>query len=115
MMFCPCYDNITGHFQGLYETLGYIMVHGDEDEHFLYYGSSKQDSKILHSYHKKGMPNSFLGTFLISTEFVMNLVLCKRIFHESIISYHLLLTAWRKLIGLWVQSIFYLLTYPKRL
>ena len=88
MMFCPCYDNITGHFQGLYETLGYIMVHGDEDEHFLYYGSSKQDSKIQHSYHKKGMPNSFLGTFLISTEFVMNLVLCKRIFHESIISYH---------------------------
>ena len=62
-MFRPRYDTVTGHFHGLYETLGYIMVSGDEDEHFLDYGFSKQNSKILHSYHKKRMPNSFSGTF----------------------------------------------------
>ena len=33
-MYRPRYDTITGHFQGLYETLGNIMVCGDEDEHF---------------------------------------------------------------------------------
>ena len=62
-MFRPCYNTVAGHFQGLYETLGYIMVRGDEDEHFLDYGFSKQNSKILHSYHKKHMPNNFSGIF----------------------------------------------------
>ena len=62
-MFPPRYDNVTGHFQGLYEFLGYIMVRRDADEHFLDYGYSKQNSKILRSFHKKRMPNSFSGTF----------------------------------------------------
>ena len=62
-MFRPRYDPVTGYFQGLYETLGYIMVRGDADQHFLCYGYSKQNSKILHSYHKKRMPNIFSGTF----------------------------------------------------
>ena len=39
------------------------MVLGDADEHFLDYGYSKQHSKILHSFYKKRMANSFLGTF----------------------------------------------------
>ena len=39
------------------------MVRGDEDEHFLDYGFSKQNSKILHSFHKRSMPSSFSGTF----------------------------------------------------
>ena len=39
------------------------MIRGDTDEHFFDYGYSKQNSKILHSHHKKGMPNSFSGTF----------------------------------------------------
>ena len=30
---------------------------------FFYYGYSKQNSKILHSYHRKRMSNSFSGTF----------------------------------------------------
>ena len=30
---------------------------------FYYYGYSKQNSKILHSYHRKRMSNSFSGTF----------------------------------------------------
>ena len=62
-MFRPCYDKGTGHFQGLYESLGYIMVRGDVDEHFLDSGYSKQNSKIIHSFLKKRMPISFSGTF----------------------------------------------------
>lgn len=62
-MFHPRYDTITGKFQGLYETLGYIMVRGNTDVHFLHYGFSKQNSKILHLFHKKRMPSSFSGTF----------------------------------------------------
>ena len=62
-LFRQRYDPITGTFLGLYETLGYIMVRGAADEHFLDYGYSKKDSKILHSFHKKRMPSSFSGTF----------------------------------------------------
>ena len=62
-MFHPRYDASTGKFQSLSETLGYIMVCGDTDEHFLDYGLSKQNSKVLHSVHKKRMPSSFSGTF----------------------------------------------------
>ena len=39
------------------------MVRGDADEHFLDYGYSKKDSKILHSFNKKRMRNSILGAF----------------------------------------------------
>ena len=40
------------------------MVRGDSNEFFFfYYGYSKQNSKILHSYHRKRMSNSFSGTF----------------------------------------------------
>ena len=62
-MFRPRYDTVTGHFRGLYETLGYIMVRGDEDEPFLDFGFSKQSSKIMHPYHKKSTPNSFSDAF----------------------------------------------------
>ena len=62
-MFHSRYDTVTGNFQSLYETLGYIMVCGDQGEHFLDYGFSKQNSKILHPFHKKRMPSSFSGTF----------------------------------------------------
>ena len=48
-----------------YETFEYIMVRGDADEHFLDYGYSKKDSKILHLFHKKHMPNSISGAFFI--------------------------------------------------
>ena len=57
------YDEMTGTFQGLYETLGYIMVRVDPQEHFLGYGYSKQNSKIFHSHYKKRIPSSFSGTF----------------------------------------------------
>ena len=59
----PRYDPVTSNFFGLYETLGYIVVRGCQEEHFLDYGYCKQNSKILCSYHKKRIPSSFSGTF----------------------------------------------------
>ena len=59
----PKYDKMMGVFLGLYETVGYIMVRGDPQEHFLDYGFCKKNSKILHSHYKKHIPNSFSGTF----------------------------------------------------
>ena len=40
-MYRPCYDTVTGQFQGLYETLVYLMVRSDSDKCFLDYGFSK--------------------------------------------------------------------------
>ena len=42
-MFRPKHDSVSGTSQGLPETIGYIMVRGDADEHFLDYGYSKQN------------------------------------------------------------------------
>ena len=52
-----------GLFKDYYETLAYIMVREDSQEHFLDYSYSKQNSKILHCYYKKRIPSSFPGTF----------------------------------------------------
>ena len=63
-IFRPKYHSVSGTFQGLYETIRYIMFRGDADEHFLDYGYSQQNSNIFYSFHKKSMPNSFSDTFL---------------------------------------------------
>ena len=34
VIYRPKYDKVTGASRGLYETLGYIMVRGDPQEHF---------------------------------------------------------------------------------
>ena len=39
------------------------MAQGDSDEWFFDYGFLKQNSKILHSYHKNRTLNSSFGTF----------------------------------------------------
>ena len=59
----PRYDTVSDQFLGLYETLGYLMAQGDSDEWFFDYGFLKQNSKILHSYHKNRTLNSSFGTF----------------------------------------------------
>ena len=71
-MYGSCYDSATGNLQGLYETLGYIMVRGDSQEHLLDYSYSKQNSKILHSYCKKRIPISFRGPVLTTIGFSLN-------------------------------------------
>ena len=72
-MFGAKYDTVSGTFQCLCEILGYIMVKGDPQEHFLDYGYSKQNSKILHSHYKKCIPSSFNRAFFN----------CHRIQYES--------------------------------
>ena len=43
----PKYDTVTGEFLGLYETLGFLTVRGDNQECFFDYGYSKDNSKVL--------------------------------------------------------------------
>ena len=57
----PKYDVVIVEFLGLYETLGYLTVRGDNQECFFDYGYSK-DNKVLYSHHKMKIPNSFSGT-----------------------------------------------------
>ena len=106
-MFRPCYDNVAGHFQGLYESPVYIMICEDVDKHFFDYGYSKQNSNILHSFHKKRMPNSFSSTFFNRYRIQYESGVLQINFHKYITSYQVQLTAWKKLIGIWVQLIFY--------
>ena len=56
------YDTVTGEFLGLFETLGYLTVRGDESKCFLDYGYSKDNSKILYGNYKMRIPNSFSGS-----------------------------------------------------
>ena len=61
-MFVPIYDNTTGQFLGVKETLGYIMVRNEPEESFLTYGYSAEHSAILFCYSKQPMPNIFHST-----------------------------------------------------
>ena len=56
------YDTVSGESLGLFQTLGYLTVPGDNGECLLDYGYSKDNSKILHSHYKMKIPNSFSGT-----------------------------------------------------
>ena len=58
----PKYDPVSGQLLGLTESLGYITVRRDEQEHFFDYGYNKENSKILHSTHKMKIPDSFSST-----------------------------------------------------
>lgn len=62
------------------------MVRGDKGEHFLDYGFSKQNSMILHSFHKKCIPSSFWLPFLTDIVYSTNLVLFKHTTHKSFFS-----------------------------
>ena len=58
----PKYGIVTGEFIGLYETLGYLTVRGDNHECFFDYGYSKDNSKVLYGHHKVKILNTFSGT-----------------------------------------------------
>ena len=62
-VYSPRYDPATGQFRGLYESLGFLLVRGNQDEHFLDYGYYKENSKILYSFHERRIPSSFSRTF----------------------------------------------------
>ena len=48
------------------------MVRSDSQEYFLDYGYSKENSKILHSFHRKRMLNSLVAPSLIGIRYNMN-------------------------------------------
>ena len=54
----------SGQFLGLFEPIGFLVVRGDEEKHFLNYIYCTGNSKILYSNHKRRIPHSFSGTFL---------------------------------------------------
>ena len=54
------YDPSTGDFLGLYETIGFPLVRGDEEEHFLNYGFDDNKSKLLYSFYKRRITNFLL-------------------------------------------------------
>ena len=56
------YDLETGTFKGLRLMLAYIIIRGDEDEFFFSYGYNKTKSKILYSYMKQQIPDTFIAT-----------------------------------------------------
>ena len=58
----PYYDPTTGEFLGLYDSVGFLVVLGDEEEHFRNYGYDESKSKLLYSFYKRSIPNAFAGT-----------------------------------------------------
>ena len=58
----PRYEPATGEFLGLYKAIGFIVVKGDDNGHFLNYGYNENKSKLLYSLHKRRVPNNFGGT-----------------------------------------------------
>ena len=58
----PKYNPEIGDFQGLCETIGFIVVRGDTEEIFLNHGYEQLKSKVLHSTYRQKIPNSFCGT-----------------------------------------------------
>ena len=54
------YSPTTGEFLGLYETIGFLIVRGDKEEYFLNYGFDENKSKLLNSFCKRVIPNSFI-------------------------------------------------------
>ena len=61
-IFTPMYDNATGQFLGVKESVGYIMLRTEAEETFLTYGLSSEHSGILFCYSKQPMPNIFRCT-----------------------------------------------------
>ena len=59
----PRCDPATGNFLGLYKTLGFIVVRGEPEEHFLDYGYYKKIIKFYILIINKSIPSSFSGTF----------------------------------------------------
>ena len=55
----PRYDPTTDDFLGLYETVSFLVVRGDEEGHFLNYKYDDNKSKLLYSFYKRRITNLF--------------------------------------------------------
>ena len=61
-LYVPRYGNSNGNFLHVKESVGYIMVRGDQDETFWSYGYDEEKSSLLYCFSKQPMPNVFKGT-----------------------------------------------------
>ena len=82
----PCYDLQNGQFLDLYESIGYLIARGDDEEHFLNYGFCKQNSKILYSYHKRRIRAILAVLFLTGTGCSVKVKVYRQLFQMFIIS-----------------------------
>ena len=80
------YDPQTGHFLDLYESIGYLIVRGDDEEHFLNYEFCKENSKILYSHHKRRIRAIFAVLFLTGTGCSVKVKVYRQLFQMFIIS-----------------------------
>ena len=67
----PRYNPTTGEFLGLYETISFLIVRGNEDEYFLNYGFDENKSKLLYYFYKRRIPNFFWGGTLFTRSRIM--------------------------------------------
>ena len=56
------YNTSTGEFEGLYKTIGFLVVTGAPDEIFFNYGYDKNKSKVLYSHYRRKILSSFSST-----------------------------------------------------
>ena len=56
------YDNNTGEFKGVTESLAYIILRGDDEEVFLSYGYDAAKAKVLYAPSKQKIPDAFSAT-----------------------------------------------------
>ena len=95
------YDPVSGQFLGLYESIGYLVVRGDQNKQFLDYGFCKENSKILYSYHQRIIPSLFSGTILTSTKSYLRMKVYRPRIQMCTIFYPRPLTVASKLIDIW--------------
>ena len=61
-LWCCIYDLATGEFQAVRDQLACIGLRGDKEEVFFSYGFDSVKSKVLYSYSKNKIPDSFFST-----------------------------------------------------
>ena len=83
------YEPTTGEFIGLYETIGFIAVRGDAYEHFLNYGYDENKCRLLYSFYKRRIPNSFGGTMFTRHRLMFKMVNLTQNFQICIFFFHL--------------------------
>ena len=97
----PRYDPVSGQFLGLYESIGYLILRGEQNEQFLDYGFYKKNSKIFYSHHKRIIPSSFSDTFYKRQKIYLRVEVYRPRIQMSTTSYPRPLTVAKKLIDIW--------------
>lgn len=100
-MHWPKHDQAAGQFLGQYESIGYIIVRGDYEEHFFDYDFCKEKSKLLYYYHKRVIPSFFSGTFFNRHKISYESGSLPTDSSNIYFFYHQALIRSKKLLGIW--------------